>query len=123
MSGESYFGKTRIISWKLPEVFYGDVNNNPVWGMLRSFGCVQTFLEIHLGAMYTVKRNTVRVVGPEVQNENITLSFTSPWYSEHICATLPHSWLCFNLAWREYFSFIDRHICSFSIGHNYPWRE
>ena len=81
MSGESYFGKRGIIRWKIPVVSYGDVNNNPVWGMLRSFGCVQTFLELHLGAMYTVKRNTVRrVVGPEVQNENIALSFTSPWY-------------------------------------------
>ena len=55
MSGVSYFGKTGIVTWNIPVVSHGDVNNIPVWGMLRSFGCVQTFLEIHLGAMYTVK--------------------------------------------------------------------
>ena len=60
MSGVSYFGKTGIATWNIPVVSHGDVNNTPVWGMLRSFGCVQTFLEIHLGAMCPViKRNTV----------------------------------------------------------------
>ena len=55
MSDVSYFGKTGIVTQNMPVVSRGDVNNTPVWGMLISFGCVQTFLEIHLGAMYTVK--------------------------------------------------------------------
>ena len=78
LSGESYFGKMGIVTWNITVVFHGDVNNTPVWGMLKSFGCVQTFLEIHLEVMYTVNRNTGRVVGPGVHNENIALSFTSP---------------------------------------------
>ena len=96
--------------------------HTPVWRMLKSFGCVQTFLEIYLRAMYTViKRSTVRVVGAEVHNENIAPSFTSPWHPWHICATLPHSWLCFDLTRRANSSFIDRsHSFFLGIGHNYP---
>ena len=114
ISGESYFGKTGIVTWNIPAVSHGDVSNTPVWGMFRSFGCVQTFLEIHLGAMYTViKRNTIRVVGSEVHNENIASSSTSPWHLWHICATLPHCWLCFDLARRAISSFIDQPYLSF----------
>ena len=49
LSGEGYFGKPGIVTWNITVVFHGDVNNTPFWGMLKSVGCVQTFLEIHLG--------------------------------------------------------------------------
>ena len=35
MSGVSYFEKTGIVTWNIPVVFHGDVNNTPVRGMLR----------------------------------------------------------------------------------------